>query len=338
MALHTAFSKREQEVIALLVQGKSNKQIGLELGISQRTVEYHITNILAKLTVSSRTEAVIKLSEGYLRETVGDSEDTLRKSAVGESSVSTDNEGKPIIKRRIPMKKYLSIFGAFALIALVYMAFRSIQSPLVVAPKDTPQRPTQNQISLPTASPTSTIPVNPSLTPAPASTATAEVGQAPHPTWMPTVISPIFPGDNDIYLPPLPLQFGAWPATGGCPNPQGLEDFAGFLPESAAEELQFIAVGTDEALRQWTDPAYWTVLINPFKGKPITQDWIKTITRVSKSPYAQLVTAQCGEDTMNLSWWVQVCPGSCKTFGSSEALMTNTFWINRKQWLIWAIQ
>jgi DNA-binding CsgD family transcriptional regulator len=56
-----SFSEREQEVIDLLVQGKSNKQIALHLKISNRTVEFHLSNIYSKLNVSSRTEAVLLL-------------------------------------------------------------------------------------------------------------------------------------------------------------------------------------------------------------------------------------------------------------------------------------
>ncbi len=48
------FSKREKEVIELLLQGKSNKQIALALGVSQNTVEYHLKNIYKKLQVNSR--------------------------------------------------------------------------------------------------------------------------------------------------------------------------------------------------------------------------------------------------------------------------------------------
>ena len=47
------FSERENDVIKLLLQGKSNKQIALDLGISTRTVEFHLSNIYAKLGVSS---------------------------------------------------------------------------------------------------------------------------------------------------------------------------------------------------------------------------------------------------------------------------------------------
>jgi NarL family two-component system response regulator LiaR len=49
---------RENEVLQLLVQGKTNKEIGLGLHISEATVRLHVSNILAKLQVSNRTEAV----------------------------------------------------------------------------------------------------------------------------------------------------------------------------------------------------------------------------------------------------------------------------------------
>ena len=54
-------SRRELEVIDLLLQGKSNKLIALALGISDRTVEFHLKNVYAKFQVSSRMELVLKL-------------------------------------------------------------------------------------------------------------------------------------------------------------------------------------------------------------------------------------------------------------------------------------
>jgi DNA-binding NarL/FixJ family response regulator len=48
---------REVEVLRLLVAGQSNPQIAESLFISPRTATTHVTNILAKLGVDSRTEA-----------------------------------------------------------------------------------------------------------------------------------------------------------------------------------------------------------------------------------------------------------------------------------------
>ncbi len=57
------FSNREIEVLALLLQGKSNKEIAHTLGVSNRTIEAHLSSIYSKLAVTSRTEAVIKLTQ-----------------------------------------------------------------------------------------------------------------------------------------------------------------------------------------------------------------------------------------------------------------------------------
>lgn len=54
-------SNREWEVLKLLLQGKSNKQIAASLDISVRTVEFHLKNIYAKLDVSNRIELILKL-------------------------------------------------------------------------------------------------------------------------------------------------------------------------------------------------------------------------------------------------------------------------------------
>ncbi|MGE5140074.1 MAG: response regulator [Rudaea sp.] len=52
-------SDRELQVLRLAGQGMGNKQIGVALGISDRTVQGHLANIYGKLSVSTRTEAVL---------------------------------------------------------------------------------------------------------------------------------------------------------------------------------------------------------------------------------------------------------------------------------------
>ncbi|MCR6646968.1 MAG: response regulator transcription factor [Cellulomonas sp.] len=49
---------REAEVLELVAQGLSNNQIGRRLFISGKTVSVHVSNVLAKLEVSGRAEAV----------------------------------------------------------------------------------------------------------------------------------------------------------------------------------------------------------------------------------------------------------------------------------------
>jgi two-component system NarL family response regulator len=53
-----ALTARELEVIRALTSGKSNKEIGTLLDISEATVKVHITHILEKLKVTGRTEAI----------------------------------------------------------------------------------------------------------------------------------------------------------------------------------------------------------------------------------------------------------------------------------------
>jgi DNA-binding CsgD family transcriptional regulator len=101
------FSERENEVIELLLQGKSNKQIALSLGISASTVEYHLKNVYKKLQVNSRTEAVLRLGKSIGNDTSGE----LGKSTVEINGEPADNGGKSISTRRIPMNKMFYIVG-----------------------------------------------------------------------------------------------------------------------------------------------------------------------------------------------------------------------------------
>jgi DNA-binding NarL/FixJ family response regulator len=55
-----ALTRRESEVLELMKQGKSNRQIAEELTISPGTAKNHVEHIIAKLGVSDRTQAVVK--------------------------------------------------------------------------------------------------------------------------------------------------------------------------------------------------------------------------------------------------------------------------------------
>jgi two-component system, NarL family, response regulator LiaR len=52
-------TERETEVLRLLAQGQSNKQIARNLQIGEKTVKTHVSNILSKLGVQSRTQATL---------------------------------------------------------------------------------------------------------------------------------------------------------------------------------------------------------------------------------------------------------------------------------------
>jgi DNA-binding NarL/FixJ family response regulator len=63
---------RELEVLALTAKGYTNKAIGVQLGISDRTVQGHLAKIFNKLQAESRTEAVMRaVSLGWLPSDLG---------------------------------------------------------------------------------------------------------------------------------------------------------------------------------------------------------------------------------------------------------------------------
>jgi DNA-binding NarL/FixJ family response regulator len=57
------FTARENDVVKALLKGKSNKVIAYELNMSESSVKVHIRNVMRKLQVRNRTEAVIKIAE-----------------------------------------------------------------------------------------------------------------------------------------------------------------------------------------------------------------------------------------------------------------------------------
>jgi DNA-binding CsgD family transcriptional regulator len=120
-------SEREREVARVLLQGKSNKQIALELGLSVRTVEFHLRNIYTKLGAASRTEAVLKLAEKHLGQTTGD---TLgmepAETTVDRAEDSTENESQPIL-RRITVKTISYILvGLLAVTAITGLVIANL--------------------------------------------------------------------------------------------------------------------------------------------------------------------------------------------------------------------
>jgi two-component system, NarL family, response regulator DevR len=58
-----ALSKQECRVLALVVEGKTNKQIGVELGLSEKTVRNYLSNAFQKLGVTRRSQAAVMFSQ-----------------------------------------------------------------------------------------------------------------------------------------------------------------------------------------------------------------------------------------------------------------------------------
>jgi DNA-binding NarL/FixJ family response regulator len=68
-----ALTEREMDVLRLTARGFTNKAIGVQLGISDRTVQGHLAHIFAKLQANSRTEAVMRaVSQGWISQSVGE--------------------------------------------------------------------------------------------------------------------------------------------------------------------------------------------------------------------------------------------------------------------------
>jgi DNA-binding CsgD family transcriptional regulator len=61
-------TEREVEVLRLLAKGWTNAQIAQALGVSRHTVGFHVGNLLEKLGMSNRTEAVVEgMQQGWLK-------------------------------------------------------------------------------------------------------------------------------------------------------------------------------------------------------------------------------------------------------------------------------
>lgn len=112
-------SKRENDVLDLLVQGMSNKQISLHLCISEKTIEKHVTNLYQKIGVHSRSEAIVWAmtikSEGRDFPHIAESRD-FPHSVKKEPPLKWHKFS--FMKRRMPMKRqdwFVSAVAGFLL-------------------------------------------------------------------------------------------------------------------------------------------------------------------------------------------------------------------------------
>ena len=103
-------SKRENEVVELLLQGKNNKQIAMALGISPSTVEFHLKNVYAKLEMRSRTEVILKLgiSTGVV--------DREPQESIVEIRRAKDNNEKDFSFKELEMRKRIFYYFLAGLI------------------------------------------------------------------------------------------------------------------------------------------------------------------------------------------------------------------------------
>jgi DNA-binding CsgD family transcriptional regulator len=62
-----SLTEREREVLRLVVEGETNREIAQALGISEKTAGHHVSSVLGKLEVDSRTEAAVWAVQALLR-------------------------------------------------------------------------------------------------------------------------------------------------------------------------------------------------------------------------------------------------------------------------------
>jgi DNA-binding CsgD family transcriptional regulator len=134
MAQFNKLSNREWEVAKLLLQGKSNKLIASSLGISERTVEFHLKNIYAKFQVRSRIELILKLGNAtgkFETEKLGHSTvDSMRESIENRDRlnswmgwVTSFRDTVSIISKELEMKNLLNFNNLLVLMTSLLLLF-----------------------------------------------------------------------------------------------------------------------------------------------------------------------------------------------------------------------
>ena len=90
-----SLTARELDIIHKIVQGRSNKQVGEEFCISERTVKHHITNIFRKLGVVSRVElAMFAVNHKLVCKRGGDGKPVKRSLPLSEEGRSDEKSGQ----------------------------------------------------------------------------------------------------------------------------------------------------------------------------------------------------------------------------------------------------
>jgi hypothetical protein len=142
----------------------------------------------------------------------------------------------------------------------------------------------------------------------------------------------------DIYLPPVAPGRGiTLDMSSECPNPLGLRDQG--APGEATLSRVFAALmsGSVSAMRHASDRALWPNL-HPDQVRRPLRVTLSTARPARQSPYAAVIRAGCGHQTLALSWYVMECPSSCRrAVIHSPALIGYLYLVNRRgRWLAWA--
>ncbi len=126
----TPLSTRELEILELLAQGKSNKEIAADLVISVNTVKVHISNIFQKTNTSSRSEAIVYAVENGLVESL--------RQETPEPQVITEFIESEEPKWLFWLRKFWWLFAIALVLLILGIAFILSRSPMLSSPTPTP--------------------------------------------------------------------------------------------------------------------------------------------------------------------------------------------------------
>ncbi len=168
-------------------------------------------------------------------------------------------------------------------------------------------------------------------------TSATDSGSLPSVTSAERSISPNF--STSIYPSPVPVADGVvWgPA---CPNPIGLDKVEQPTKNEVLKVLDVLSSNSLEPRRQAADPSLWSSLGKEQWAKASAEQ-IGVVQPAVDSPYAELLANACGEEVVNRSWWVQICPGNCEDQEVTQpaSLTTHLYLLQRQgQWLAWTAQ
>lgn len=131
MTENNTLTSRETEILALIAEGKSNKEIAAELFISVNTVKVHVSNIFQKISVTSRTEATIYAIEHSVVEFPRPAMEELK------SMVSASNNTEPTAWK-VFQKKYWWMLLFLAVGLLIGLSMLLANSQIFASPTSAP--------------------------------------------------------------------------------------------------------------------------------------------------------------------------------------------------------
>ena len=117
----TPLSSREVEILSLIAEGKSNKEVAVALSISINTVKVHLSNIYQKISVSSRTEATLYAIEN------GIVSPALPADSRDPDGESHSPDGLPVSKTLLPGNIVMPTLIVLAVLLIafgIYLATR----------------------------------------------------------------------------------------------------------------------------------------------------------------------------------------------------------------------